>query len=189
MNHYGSRCEFNLLWFFHARMLATEPETGFISVWEITSNQELTFLEKFKPHKRTPRGLAFSPDNRMLVTVSSSGGGFLWDTEDWIPDPIPRGHSRGMHGVNFSPDSRRLLTSGNDQDAVKLWDTDTYQEVVTLGGEGTIFTNPAILEDDRKVVAVSWNNGSNPALHVWRAPTWEEIETAEAAKAQWAASR
>jgi hypothetical protein len=63
------------------------------------------------------------------------------------------------------------------------WDTISHQEVMNLTAEGSFFRNPAYLEDGRTLVATSVNI-RQPALHVWRAPTWEEIAAEEAEKAR-----
>ena len=120
----------------------------------------------------------------MLATAANASLAYLWDTESWNSVATFRGHSRAIHGVGFSPDSRRLITSGFGREAIKLWDTTSHQEIITLGDEdSTIFQDPALLEDNRTLIVMGIKNGS-PGLHVWRAPTWEEIKTAEAAKAQ-----
>ena len=109
-----------------------------------------------------------------LATTSLTGNGSFWRTEDWARLESLRGHAMAIHDVAFSSDSRRLFTSGNDDDAIKLWDTTSYQEVLTLDASGNLINNPALLDDGCTFVATSSNNGT-PVLHVWRAPTWEEI--------------
>jgi len=60
--------------------------------------------------------------------------------------------------------------------------------VMNLAAEGTFFRNPAYLEDGRTLAATSVTI-RKPALHVWRAPTWEEIAAVEAGKARRAKSK
>jgi WD40 repeat protein len=136
-------------------------------------------LTEFKAHRRQLSGLAFSPDSRLLATVAQTGLGFLWNTDDWTRVAALRGHAQGIHGVGFSPDSRRVLTSGRHQDAIKLWDTTSYQEVMSLDAAGIFFQDPTFLHDGRTLTARSVTNGKL-TLHVWRAPTWEDIEAVEA---------
>ena len=64
-----------------------------------------------------------------------------------------------------------------------LHDTTSHQEVMNLEGEGSFFRNPAFLEDGRTLAATSMNF-RKPVLHVWRAPTWEEIAVEEEEKAR-----
>jgi WD40 repeat protein len=164
---------------FNGQMLAIPGEAGFVSVLNILPNQEPSLRADFKAHKRDIPRMAFSPDNRMLATVSTTDFGVLWNTENWNSMATLRGHSKGIHGISFSADSRRVLTSGSAGDAIKLWDMDSYQEVATLSAEGNGFMFPSLSKNGRTLAAISINNG-NPVLHVWRAPTWEDIEAAEA---------
>jgi WD40 repeat protein len=78
--------------------------------------------------------------------------------------------------VAFSHDSRRLAASSNGQEAVKLWDTETRQEVLTLSGEGSQFFSLKFSSDGRCLLAVN----SVGLAHLWSAPSWEEIAVAEA---------
>jgi WD40 repeat protein len=83
---------------------------------------------------------------------------------------------RSPHGVAFSPDGRRLAVGSHDREAVKLWETDTWQEVITLAGEGTHFNMVAFSPDGRTLMAGT----RQELLHIWSAPSLEAIETAEA---------
>jgi WD40 repeat protein len=81
----------------------------------------------------------------------------------------------------FSPDGTRLVTgNGAGVEALKLWDTDSWQDVITLQGSGSVFYEPAFSPDGNSVGALS----EAGILHVWRAPSWAEIEKAEASDNQ-----
>ena len=83
----------------------------------------------------------------------------------------------GVHGVTFSPYERRLAASGDGVEAVKIWDTDSWQELLTLSGEGSGHYRVKFSTDGSMLGSLS-NEGP---LHIWRAPSWEEIEAAESA--------
>jgi WD40 repeat protein len=57
---------------------------------------------------------------------------------------------------------------------VKLWDLATGQDVLNLEGTGTFFGNLRFSPDGNMIVATSTSGA-----HVWRAPSWEEINAAE----------
>jgi WD40 repeat protein len=138
---------------------------------------------EFKAHNRELSGLAFSPDTRLLGTSSQSGYAYLWNPADGSRVAELRGHANSINDLAFSPDSRRVLTCGSEGDAVKLWDARSYQEVLTLAAPGSLFRSPRLLTDERTLIATSWDI-NQPHLHVWRAPTWEEIEIAETHRKQ-----
>ncbi len=58
------------------------------------------------------RGCAFSPDGKRFVSSSGKGGAVgLWDTADWRPLALLRGHPDFVHGAAFTADGT-LVTVG-----------------------------------------------------------------------------
>jgi WD40 repeat protein len=126
------------------------------------------------PGKHFTMGLAVSPDGR-LVALSTEGAQVrLFDATrgEWIEDL--HGHLIAAFGVAFSPDGRRLVSgSVGGREAVKIWDVGTRQELLTLSGAGSILTAAGWSADGNLILAgAPWQ--------AWRAPSWEEIATAEA---------
>jgi WD40 repeat protein len=89
---------------------------------------------------------------------------------------VLRGHLGPVGGAAFSPDGRRLAAGGTDaREAVKLWDLATQRELLSLQGEGEYFVRVAFSPDRNTLAAVSFDG----IAHLWRAPSWAEIEAAE----------
>ena len=80
------------------------------------------------------------------------------------------------HSVAFSPDAQRLAIGSNGNEALKLWDVEGVQELLTLPGQGSMFHATAFSPDGS--VLASCN--SEGLLHVWRAPSFEDIARGEA---------
>jgi hypothetical protein len=59
---------------------------------------------------------------------------------------------------------------------VKLWDMDSWQELLTLEGAGSLFGLTAF-SPDGNVIGTRSTDG---ILNLWRAPSWAEINAAEA---------
>jgi serine/threonine protein kinase/WD40 repeat protein len=81
-----------------------------------------------------------------------------------------------VHGVSFSPDVRRLAASSGSFEAVKLWDFDSQQEVLTLAAEGGPLRNVRFGRGGNVISA----NDEGGVVYCWRAPSREEIATSEA---------
>lgn len=54
---------------------------------------------------------------------------------------------------------------------------DNHEEVISLEGQGTMFLPPAFSPDGTVIGCMN----ANGVLHLWRAPSWLEIEAAERA--------
>jgi WD40 repeat protein len=119
---------------------------------------------------------AFSPDGSLLAVVNWLGVGQVWNTEESREVATLRGFLQGQHSVAFSPEGDRLAIGSNAREAVKLWDVVSWQELLTLEGQGSLF------------YAVEFSPGGNflgasngqGLLHIWQAPTLEDIERLEA---------
>ena len=83
------------------------------------------------------------------------------------------GHLTGVSGIAFSTDGRRLLSAMGGREAIKLWDVGTRQELLTLGGIGSVLNQARWSADGDVILAgAPWQT--------WRAPSWEEIAASEA---------
>ena len=90
---------------------------------------------------------AFSPDGRLLATVTVKGV-TLWDTAKWRPIGPPLRPSQGSweEGVDFSPDGRTLAIAGG-QGRLELWDVATMKQLRDLA-------DPAAATSDEPALSV-----------------------------------
>jgi WD40 repeat protein len=102
----------------------------------------------------------------------------VWDASRRVPIHSLKADMQGAHSVAFSPEGRRLATGGTGRQGVKLWDLWTYRELGTLPMQGQRFAASITFSPDGHWVASGNFEGQ---LHLWRAPSWEEIAAAEAA--------
>ena len=116
---------------------------------------------------------AFSPDGKLFAVASTMGYARVWDTATWREVATLRGYLKGVNNVAFSGDGKRLATAGTDK-GLKLWDTESWQEVLTLGDQESWFTERPFSSDGNAII----ERGAG-IVHIWRAPSWEEINAAE----------
>jgi WD40 repeat protein len=125
------------------------------------------------PGKDFSQSLATSPDGRLVAEATFGGVVRLFDPAKGELIEDLHGHLNAVFNVAFSPDGRRLISTSSGLEAVKLWDVETRQELLTLAGTGSTLYNASWSGDgDTILVGAPWQ--------AWSAPSWEEIAAAEA---------
>ncbi|MFN0129259.1 MAG: protein kinase domain-containing protein [Verrucomicrobiales bacterium] len=108
-----------------------KPDDAQVRIWDTRTNK---VSEPLKHHGGVAK-VAFSPDNRRLVSTAANGQIFIWDCEKiWdkendlvTPLKLPCGPGPGR-GALFSPDGLTVLT-GVGEKAARLWDAFTGKEI------------------------------------------------------------
>jgi serine/threonine protein kinase/WD40 repeat protein len=117
--------------------------------------------------------LAVSPDGGLVSATTLDGRVLLLDPAMGKLIETLHGQSPAVSGSAFSPDGRRLFSSSIGREAVKLWDVDTRQELLTLAGvDQYVGVDKWSADGDVILAGVPWQ--------AWSAPSWEEIAAAEA---------
>jgi WD40 repeat protein len=117
---------FSLAFSADGAMLAAGSVFGKITVWDVSSGEEL--LKSFKAHTSNVFCLAFSPDGKRLASCSDDRSVKLWDLPTGDHMITLKGHRRRVWSVGFSPDGN-TLASATDGGVVNLWTAATKEEV------------------------------------------------------------
>src|SRR5262249_32998102 len=104
----------------------------------------------------------------------------VWDTESGRERYTLRGHTARVLAVAFSPDGRRLTSAGSGQDPdggplpgdVRVWDTATGQELLTL--PGTYGVSGLAWDPDGRTLAGA---ASDKPVKLWEADPPEQLLT------------
>jgi WD40 repeat protein/tRNA A-37 threonylcarbamoyl transferase component Bud32 len=135
------------------KTLAGAALDGTVKLWETATGTEiLTFAAG-----TAVRALAFAPGDKRLavaagpkITLRDIGNGEIMVTME--------GYTHEAATLAFSPDSRRLASGGGESQfgrggGVKLWDTTTGLEVMTLGGPSDVISALAFNADGTRLAA------------------------------------
>ena len=128
------------------------------------------------------RGAAFSPDNRLIATVSGTDpsiGASDWTLRIWSASDgallREMRHQHGMRGVWFSRDGQHLFTASERGGVVTVWRADPLTPVATLSGHADLVNSASSSHDGRLVVTASkdgtarvWDLQDGVALMVLR---------------------
>jgi len=117
--------------------------------------------------------LAVSPDGGLVSATPEDGRILLLDPARGELTETLRGHLIIACGSAFSPDGRRLFSTDRGQEAVKIWDLGTRQELLTLAGAHSVLYGVPRWSADGNVIL------AGPPWQAWIAPSWEEIAAAE----------
>ena len=143
---------------------------GQVLVRNMMTGEESSFVEDM-PRIGT---VGFSPQGDRVGISTDQGYVRWWETGSWRDVGRSGGFLHGVAGFSFSPDGQRFAAGSSGTEAIRFYDTERHQPLVTLGAEGADFT-PAF-DASGNVLAAFSRAGK---LSVWRAPSWQEIEEKE----------
>jgi WD40 repeat protein len=119
--------------------------------WNISAQDVAVFPQL--GHASLVRSVAFSPDGRQIISVSSEAI-ILWDTATGREIRTFSGHSGEVRSGAFNPDGRQII-SGSRNGTIILWDTATGREIRTFSGHSGGVSSVAFSPDGRQIISGS----------------------------------
>ena len=134
------------------------------------NSAQLRPLASFDPQDGKLRGVAWSPDSR-IVAVGGQGDVQLWDTTTGKPAGTWRGHHGQIHGMAWSPVAGLLVTASVDG-TIRLWSFPSGETVRVLQGAGSAtFACVAWSPDATRIIGGTQEG----VLSMWNAATGEQL--------------
>lgn len=116
-----------------------------LQIWDLRTGRETD-----RPPMPGVRSVDFSPDGRRVLTLEQSNNARIWDVGMAAPQvELPKEGYTFWAG--FSPDGTRVLTENDD--AMRLWDTNTGAELNAFLDDGVILPRSAAFSPDGTRVA------------------------------------
>jgi WD40 repeat protein len=144
----------------------------------ILRNQSTLTQTNFGLNLEQSNDASFSPDGKTVAAISWTGIGKVWAVEPARELGTLRGFRLGIDSVAFSPDGSRIAAGGSGKEALKLYDTASFQELLTVEAEGSNYYNTEFSPDGNVLASMSGRG----VARLWRAPSWDEISRAEKKK-------
>lgn len=159
--------------------LATCGGDGFVRVWTVAENGNLTPLMKFEGQVKpgTSSGyspvtaVAFSPDGRFIASCGADQIVHVWDVQTKGETRGLRAHTDWVTAVAFSPDGRYLASVGVDK-AARIFEL-TQQDTAPPPGHTQTVRAVAVSPDGRFAATAS----TDKTIKVWDLTDGREVAT------------
>jgi len=153
-------------------------EPGLARIWHLPSGRQV-FDRPSQPGGLY--ALAFSPDDRRVVTAGRGGVANVWDIETAQEILSLRGHTIYIDEIVFSPDGRTVVTRG-DNGLLCLWDVQTGRRIIALSGGRFMIGFVSYSPDGRRLItkglgALSNREEREKDVVLWDAATGQELLT------------
>jgi WD40 repeat protein len=126
-----------------------------IKVWDLEGN----LIKTMQGHTNSILSLAFSPDNKWLLSGSKDGTARLWSMDNGSTENEPALtlsiHDGRVAAVAFAPDGKSFLTAGADSTA-RLW-TLTGDSIAVFRGHDDWLTAAIFTSDGKHVLTGSYD--------------------------------
>jgi WD40 repeat protein len=126
-----------------------------IRLWDVSSRQ---LRREFPGHLAGVFSVAFTPDDRTLVSADSDGVIRIWDAASGLQRGGHEGHSGRIWNLALSPDGLTIASAGGDG-SVKLWEVEPRLDHVKLP------TGPLMIgfsADDQSLLTLEHESGPQP---------------------------
>jgi len=147
---------------------------GGLRIWNVETGELIRECERFREF--AGGGVAVSPDGSLAATGHSENIIRLTDTASGQVIRTITAHTGdppNVRDVAFSPDGHRLLSGGGGDDALRMWDVETGQELLKLENFESDVCSVAFSPDGARFACVSGRT-----IHVWDAATRAKIKDA-----------
>ena len=160
-------------WLAFAAAFSSDGETIASACWNevrLWDTNTQSFLTPLTGHERFVLAVAFSPDDKRLVSGSREGRVILWDVPNHQRLSTYDVHTDEVDVVVFSPDGKKFASASKDG-TVQLWDLHTEKRT-------TLFTEP---NEGVRAVAFSPDSStlvsgrSDGTMQLWDVETQQHI--------------
>ncbi len=154
---------------FELPFLVFNPDGNFIAsyvdkaihIWDVYTGKE---KKRFKGHKSTVTTVAFSPDNRTLVSASYDNTLRFWDVDTGKEKKTVAGYDTFFRDVSLSADAQTLMSLGPGSNTIRLWNSNTGQHEKNFIGHKKYVSDAALSPDGRRLASSSVLKNS---IHLW----------------------
>lgn len=145
--------------------LLANYDDGAIRIWDVNTGEQ---KKKFKGHKNAVSAVAFSPDNRTIVSASLDNTLRFWDIDTGKVKKTITGFGGYFRNVSVSADGKTLMSMGVSNSNIHLWNPNTGQHEKSFVGHKDGYSNAVINRDGSKIASYT---SFEKSIRLWDAST------------------
>lgn len=126
----------------------------------------------YRKHSSIVYTLAWSPNQRYVVSGGEDATVQIWDAETGRACRFYLKHARCIRGLSWSPDSTRIASASEDR-TIQVWNAQTGEQLLTYEGHRALVAVVEWSPDGRHIASSSWDGSAQ----VWDANTGAHIFT------------
>jgi WD40 repeat protein len=140
-----------------------------IKLWKLADGSTKEPVQEFRGHKDWVSSVAFSRDGYYIASASVDKTAKVWEvtSRDALQAPEPAG---GVLAAAVSPDGK-LIASGGGDHVIRLWDSATGQERLTLPGHDGDVLALSFTPDGKTLIS----SGSDRTIKRWDLVSGKEL--------------
>jgi WD40 repeat protein len=145
---------------------------GTVRLWDVAAWREVSTFRIIGG----AWSVCFSPDARRALTAGGTGAEAhvtLWQLPEGTELKRYVGHKFGSWHATFLPGGHSLISGGQD-DALRLWDTDSARQTALLRHDGQV-ARIAVTADGKYAVAGAWVNQQQHSLRLFQLDPANEL--------------
>jgi WD40 repeat protein/tetratricopeptide (TPR) repeat protein len=154
------------------RRIVSASQDRTVKLWDAQIGQEPLTL---KGYTRAVTSVTFSPDGRRIASGDVRGIVQVSDAQTGQRLSFRDKGGGRITGLSFSPDGKRIASGSDGEAAVKVWDAQTGQDLLTLDGHkgtGTV-TSVSFSPDGKRLISGS----RDKTVKVWDTQIGKELRT------------
>ncbi len=152
-------------WLILPVVLATLMAAAWLSVTETWGLKML-----HDGHTEAVRQAVFSPDGKLLVSVSEDKQVIVWDFEKRERLATFNDHTDWVTAVAFSPDGKWFVTASADGSII-VWDAVRLKKNTVLPGQNGVVRTIAFSADGRRLITPTNDDRKN----IWEVGSWNKL--------------